>query len=286
MNTNISLSACAQKARLALEPKYGPGEARALVRTMFEELNGYTPVDLVVRGDVPVTDWLQRKVDDTVRRLLDNEPIQYIFGTARFHGLKLKVTPDVLIPRPETEEMVDLIADSAGKRTDLHVLDVCTGSGCIALALARTLPFSHIDAIDLSEKALAVARKNNEMLRCSVNFIRDDALKLKPSTEPLYDIIVSNPPYIAESERSSMHNNVLDHEPAMALFVPDDDPLRFYRAITRYAVGALLPGGELWFEINPHYAAEMKDMMAAEGLNDVQIIADMQKLQRFATGRK
>ncbi len=253
---------------------------------MFEELNGYTPVNLVVRGDVPATDWLQRKVDDTVRRLLDNEPIQYIFGTARFHGLKLMVTPDVLIPRPETEEMVDLIADSAGKRSDLHVLDVCTGSGCIALALARTLPFSNIDAIDLSEKALAVARKNNEMLHCSVNFMLEDALQLKPATEPQYDIIVSNPPYIAESERSSMQSNVLDHEPAMALFVPDDDPLRFYRAITRYAVGALLPGGELWFEINPHYAAEMKDMMAAEGLNDVQIIADMQKLQRFATGRK
>lgn len=286
MNTNLSLSACAQKARLALEPKYGPGEARAFVRTMFEELNGYTPVDLVVRGDVPVTDWLQRKVDDTVRRLLDNEPIQYIFGTARFHGLKLKVTPDVLIPRPETEEMVDLIADSAGKRTDLHVLDVCTGSGCIALALARTLPFSNIDAIDLSEKALAVARENNEMLHCSVNFMLEDALQLKPATEPRYDIIVSNPPYIAESERSSMQSNVLDHEPAMALFVPDDDPLRFYRAITRYAVGALQPGGELWFEINPHYAAEMKEMMAAEGMNDIQIIADMQKLQRFATGRK
>lgn len=260
---------------------YPRGEALWLWREMLMRIKGWGQVELAIKAGDEVSEYLQRKVEEVTERLLRKEPVQYIFGIAEFYGLQLKVTPDVLIPRPETAEMVDMIVKWSDGRTDLRVLDVCTGSGCIAVALARNLKFAQIAAIDLSSKALAVAAENVKALKVKVNLNLGDALQLKDETSPKYDIIVSNPPYIAESERASMDSNVVDHEPQMALFVPDSDPLRFYHAIARYAMTALVSGGVLYFEINPLYAIRLREELQQQGWDDVVVEADMQGLNRF-----
>lgn len=260
---------------------YPRGEALWLWREMLMRIKGWGQVELAIKASDEVSEYLQRKVEEVTERLLQKEPVQYIFGMAEFYGLQLKVTPDVLIPRPETAEMVDMIVKWADGRTDLRVLDLCTGSGCIAVALARNLKFAQIAAIDLSSKALEVAAENVKALKVKVNLKLGDALQLKDETSPRYDIIVSNPPYIAESERASMDSNVVDHEPQMALFVPDGDPLRFYHAIARYAMTALVSGGVLYFEINPLYAIRLREELQQQGWDDVVVEADMQGLNRF-----
>lgn len=264
-----------------LEEVYPRGEALWLWREMLMRIKGWGQVELAIKAGDEVSEYLQRKVEEVTERLLRKEPVQYIFGMAEFYGLQLKVTPDVLIPRPETAEMVDMIVKWADGRTDLRVLDLCTGSGCIAVALARNLKFAQIAAIDLSSKALAVAAENVKDLKVKVNLKLGDALQLKDETSPKYDIIVSNPPYIAESERASMDSNVVDHEPQMALFVPDSDPLRFYHAIARYAMTALVSGGILYFEINPLYSIRLREELQQQGWDDVVVEADMQGLNRF-----
>lgn len=264
-----------------LEEVYPRGEALWLWREMLMRIKGWGQVELAIKAGDEVSEYLQRKVEEVTERLLRKEPVQYIFGMAEFYGLQLKVTPDVLIPRPETAEMVDMIVKWADGRTDLRVLDLCTGSGCIAVALARNLKFAQIAALDLSSKALAVAAENAKALKVKVNLKLGDALQLKDETSPKYDIIVSNPPYIAESERASMDSNVVDHEPQMALFVPDSDPLRFYHAIARYAMTALVSGGVLYFEINPLYAIRLREELQQQGWDDVVVEADMQGLNRF-----
>lgn len=264
-----------------LEEVYPRGEALWLWREMLMRIKGWGQVELAIKAGDEVSEYLQRKVEEVTERLLRKEPVQYIFGMAEFYGLQLKVTPDVLIPRPETAEMVDMIVKWADGRTDLRVLDLCTGSGCIAVALARNLKFAQIAALDLSSKALAVAAENVKALKVKVNLKLGDALQLKDETSPKYDIIVSNPPYIAESERASMDSNVVDHEPQMALFVPDSDPLRFYHAIARYAMTALVSGGVLYFEINPLYAIRLREELQQQGWDDVVVEADMQGLNRF-----
>lgn len=277
----MTVKEVADKAFRRLAPRYGAGEARWMVRLMMEEFKNYSPVDMAVRGDFEAGENVERRIDETVGRLLNGEPIQYIFGRARFYGMNLKVTPDVLIPRPETEELVDLIVKDCGDRSDLRVLDVCTGSGCIAIALARNLPFSQVDAIDISGAALAVARSNAAELKAAIKFSEADALNMQAPEAGRYDIIVSNPPYIAEHERAEMDPNVLEHEPALALFVPDSDPLRFYIAIARYALKALREDGRLYFEINPLYASMLQEQMKRMGWSDVNVLADMQKKNRF-----
>ena len=280
----MTVKEVADKAYRSLAPRFGEGEARWMVRLMMEEYKNYSPVDMAVRGDFDAGENVERRIDETVGRLLNGEPIQYIFGKARFYGMNLKVTPDVLIPRPETEELVDLIVNDRGGERDLRVLDVCTGSGCIAIALARNLPFSEVDAIDISREALAVARENASELKTAVSFKEGDALRMGADGAE-YDIIVSNPPYIAEHERAEMDRNVLEHEPALALFVPDADPLRFYVAIARYALVALKEQGGLYFEINPLYASDLAGQMKAMGWCDVSILPDMQKKNRFLIAR-
>lgn len=280
----MTVKEVADKAYRSLAPRFGEGEARWMVRLMMEEFKNYSPVDMAVRGDFDAGENVERCIDETVGRLLNGEPIQYIFGKARFYGMNLKVTPDVLIPRPETEELVDLIVNDHGGERDLRVLDVCTGSGCIAIALARNLPFSEVDAIDISREALAVACENASELKAAVSFKEGDALRMGADGAE-YDIIVSNPPYIAEHERAEMDRNVLEHEPALALFVPDADPLRFYVAIARYALVALKEQGGLYFEINPLYASDLAGQMKAMGWSDVSILPDMQKKNRFLIAR-
>lgn len=281
---------CRRSVRDRLAAVYGATEAGWLTRMIFEHVAGYSTVDLAIKADEPLSDFMAGHIDAVVHRLLAHEPIQYIFGDARFCGLTLKVTPDTLIPRPETEQLVDMITDEAGDREDLDVLDIATGSGCIAIALARSLRFAHVRGTDISDKALEVARANAVLTRTRVDFVHADALKMEAPAQPQYDIIVSNPPYIAQSERAEMPRNVTEHEPALALFVPDDDPLEFYHAICRYAAGALRQGGRLYFELNPLFADRLvKEMTGAGGgtlWSDVELRRDMRGLVRFLTATR
>ncbi len=268
--------------RLSL--KYGTGEAKAMGRIIFENMKGWSAVDLAIKANEPMTDFMAAKIDGVVDRLLNDEPIQYIFGVADFYGMKLKVTADTLIPRPETAELVDIIVKE-NQRKDLRVLDLGTGSGCIAIALARNLPFADVTAVDISGKALDVARENASALHSRVSFVQGDILKLADdgvrSGEGNFDVIVSNPPYIADSERSGMEKNVLEHEPASALFVPDDNPLEFYDAILKFAVLFLADGGRVYFEINPRYVREMVSLCRTYGFDDVDEMRDSYGKLRF-----
>lgn len=262
-----------------LVPMYGERETRWMVRDIFEDVNGYSAVDLVVRRDEEMSDFAIERVSKMLSRLSQGEPLQYILGYAHFCGNRFKVTPATLIPRPETQELVDRIIDE-NKSADLRVLDVGTGTGCIAITLARALRFSSVKAIDISQDALIVARENAQALKVDVDFRKEDALALKDDGTR-YDIIVSNPPYIVDCERAGMNSNVLDYEPHLALFGPDDDPLRFYEAITRYASEALADNGKLYFEINPRYVEPMKVMLNKWGFAQVEVIRDISARDRF-----
>lgn len=269
-----------KKLRDALRPIYGDRETEAIIRIIFHYIKGWSVADMLMHEHEPLSPFVKKEVDDILARLLRHEPIQYITGEARFHGMEFHVTPDVLIPRPETDELVDIITDKWGDISDLRVLDIATGSGCIAISLARTLPFANVEAMDVSEKALEVAEGNARNLKAKVNFINADIFRWTPDKDR-YDIIVSNPPYIDESEKSAMEKNVLDYEPASALFVPDSDPLVFYRRIAEVCKDSLTARGMIYFEINPRHAEAMRDMMNGLGYSDVEIIKDSFEKDRF-----
>lgn len=284
MENEITLQALTVRMKERLASAVAPDEAQAMVRTIFGALKGWTPVDLALKRDSTVSDFMARKAMQAVERVVAGEPLQYVLGETRFYGNTLAVTPAVLIPRPETEELVDMIvSDNTGE--DLRVLDLCTGSGCIAVSLARALRFPVVTAVELSEDALEVARENGERLRVKVDFRREDVLAMRDDGSR-YDIIVSNPPYVLDSERSQMSPRVLDNEPAMALFVPDDDPLRFYKAIVAYASDALVAGGRLYLEINPMEVDGIRRLLVDAGLEDIDMIRDMTGRERFAKARK
>ncbi len=257
-----------------LTPLYGRDEAVAIARLVMESLFGLTLTDIVCGRADSLSAEDQARLDAVSVRLATGEPVQYVLGEASFCGRMFHVAPGVLIPRPETETLCQTVIDTMGQQTAPRVLDIGTGSGCIAVTLALGLNQPQVTAWDISDDALAIARDNARRLQAPVTFERRDALRLQAEMEPQWDIIVSNPPYVTLSERATMHDNVLRHEPATALFVPDNDPLRFYRAIAAYAVTALRPGGRLFFEINPRFANEMNTMLNEMGYNDVSIIKD------------
>lgn len=272
-------------SRSRLTPVYGGSEASWLLRIIMEHLKGWNQVELLMRADKEVSDFLVSSVNAVLDRLLHHEPIQYIFGDTYWHGMTLKVSPDVLIPRPETEELVDLIVKD-NQQSDLKVLDVCTGSGCIAVALAKFLNFPQVTAIDISQPALAIARENAALQKVKVTFETADALDLGKTLTGKYDIIVSNPPYVMESEKSAMDRNVLDHEPGLALFVPDSDPLKFYKAIATYAYTALEDNGRLYFELNPLTADVLRKWLSQSGWSDVTLLPDINAKTRFLIARR
>lgn len=251
-----------------------------MVRLIFCALKGWDAAGLIVNWDRPVSDYIVDKTRQIMARLEGGEPLQYVLGEAYFYGMDLKVTPAVLIPRPETEELVDMIVD-ANKRDDLRVLDVGTGSGAIAIALSRNLLFARVTALDISEAALDVARANAAALHADIRFVHEDIFRYEPAPDS-FDIVVSNPPYIAESEKKYMQRNVLEHEPPGALFVPDENPLVYYSRIAAVAGRGLVPGGKLYFEINPLFASQLKAMLEADGYVDVEITEDSSRKKRFA----
>lgn len=270
----------------SLTPAVGPTEASAMSQEIFRYLLGLEPVNVVLEGSRSVEPETVAAATRICDEVINGSPLQYVLGYAWFMGMKLAVKRGVLIPRPETAQLVDIIVDQWKDRSDLQVLDIGTGSGCIAIALARALPFPTVWATDINDDALAIARRNAVAMHVRILYTRDDIFTMKLPAASHYDIIVSNPPYITEKERATMDPRVSEWEPASALFVPDSDPLRFYRAIAHYASTALKPDGTLYFEINPPYANDLKAMLAEYGFSDVDIIRDFRGLNRFAVCRR
>ncbi|KOO68687.1 peptide chain release factor N(5)-glutamine methyltransferase [Xylanibacter rarus] len=267
-----------------LEPLYGNGEARAVTDYVLDVCFGLSKADILCGAVEEMTAEKTAELNKIFGRLTEGEPVQYVLGRAEFSGRWFNVRPGVLIPRPETEELCAWITADSKASASPKVLDIGTGSGCIAITLQLDMPESKVTAWDISADALDVARENAQQLGANVNFVKQDALNAKPEGE--WDVIVSNPPYICEKEKKDMAVNVLEHEPHTALFVPDADPLLFYRAITRLAVQTLSKGGRLYFEINPIYADDTCRMMRAEGMTAVELRSDMYGKQRMAKGVK
>lgn len=280
---------------------YDQREARAVARMLVEEKFSLSFADIICGGVEALPDADKQWIEAAVKRLEQGEPIQYVLGWAWFGGLKFNVRSGVLIPRPETEWLVDNICAHPAPSNDrpLRILDIGTGSGCIALSIKQRLPETYVEAWDISTEALSIAADNARSLSLDVVWRQQDALNITPNVlsttpndnsvvpdSPLWDVIVSNPPYICERERTDMARNVLEHEPSTALFVPDTDPLMFYRAITRYAVGSLNEGGRLLFECNTLYAGDTARMMADEGMTATQVYDDCFGKPRFAVGKR
>lgn len=260
---------------------YGAREARSVALLAVTELAGLPLSALLSDPDAPLE---IAALDDAVEQLAAGRPVQYVLGHTEFCGLDLIVREGVLIPRPETEELVQSVARAhpAARR----ILDVGTGSGCIALALKGLLPEAEVFAADISEEALAVAAENSRRTGLAVTLRRADALTGLAEVFPeRFDIIVSNPPYVPQSDREAMHVNVKEFEPGLALFVPDDDPLRFYRAIARAAREMLAPGGALWFEIYAPAAEAMHTLLEAEGYERTELKKDMYNKPRMVCSR-
>ena len=283
----------------SLTPLYDAGEAQAIVRTVLDVKYGMTLTDIICGKVNELSADEERKLEEIIIRLQKGEPVQYVLGEADFAGRPFHVEPGVLIPRPETAELCQWIEkdmieksivssgdspedspeDSSGnspQATDdaRRILDICTGSGCIAITLGLNIPNSEVTGWDISEDALRIAQGNVEMLKArNVRIEYQDALALPKAAEAA-DLIVSNPPYICEKEKADMEKNVLEHEPSLALFVPDEDPLKFYRAIAEYASSALKSGGTLYFEINPIYEKETREMLLKLDFKDIETKED------------
>lgn len=266
----------------ALAAAYPEGEVRAFVRILFEEWMHYSTVDIYMRADSEVPPFVVEKMHHAVQRLLRHEPIQHIVGVAHFHGHRFAVSKHTLIPRPETEQLVDMIVDRNQDVPDLCVLDIGTGSGCIACSLARALRFAEVHAFDISQPALDLAAENARNLGVKVAFHHVDILNAVPQPQQFH-IIVSNPPYICMHEQQLMEDNVLRYEPHSALFVPDNDPLLFYRGIARYASVALKPGGKLYFEINAAYGNDTAKLLSEFHFADIEVVRDFYGRDRFVS---
>lgn len=267
----------------ALMALYDENEARALARVVFDELLGISTAYLLSEPNHLLTESEILTVHFAFKDLLKGKPIQYITGKAYFRKLSLHVEPGVLIPRPETEELVGLVVEEIKHKRGLRILDIGTGSGCISISLAKELKNADVYATDVKDKALFVAKKNTENHDCNVTFLKNDIL------DPTHwhalpthlDLVVSNPPYVLESEKKEMHSNVVDFEPPEALFVTDEDPLIFYKAIARVTQTLLIPGGKLYFEINEKLGKETAYLLKEAGYDGIMIMNDFRGKQRF-----
>lgn len=270
--------------RSRLQPYYTAEEVSALSRIVCCDLLGQAPTDYYLGKDIVLSSKKEQELEDILQRLSRFEPLQYIEGRTLFLGREFWVAPGVLIPRPETEELVELMLKEIP--ADARILDVGTGSGCIAISLAKELPDALVTAWDVSPEALSVARANARKLQADVRFVECDVLACQVDEVGLYDVIVSNPPYVTEAEKADMEPNVLQWEPSLALFVPDDDPLRFYRRIAVLGRDMLTDGGRLYFEINRAYGREMVEMLRTMGYVRVRVEKDLSQNDRFVIAEK
>jgi release factor glutamine methyltransferase len=263
---------------------YPVSEIEGFTRIIFEVVCGWSFTEQVVKKHDKVLKTDFSNIQKIVFRLKKFEPIQYILGETEFYGLKIKVNPSVLIPRPETEELVQWITQSK-LPVNARILDIGTGSGCIALALKSLLKNAEVFGVDVSENALVVARQNAIENSLDVVFFQSDILNWKECEWKIYDVIVSNPPYIRESEKKQMHANVLEYEPSNALFVNDNDPLVFYRAISVFSKKYLAKNGKLFFEINENLGLEMNELLLEYGFRYIEMRKDINDKTRMVSCR-
>ena len=265
-----------------LTPIYEAGEAKAIVRNVLEMQFHLSFADILCGKVTELSADNQAELEKIMIRLEKSEPVQYVLGTAFFYGRPFHVAPGVLIPRPETTELCQWIIEAPKEGS---ILDIGTGSGCIAITLAIELPQAHVSAWDISEEALTIAKANANVLNAHVNFEKQDALA-PLIDERKWDIIVSNPPYIEPKEREEMEKNVLEYEPAIALFAPESNPIAFYQSIGNYAAKTLLPGGLLYFELNPLTANAVGSYLESIGFKDIEYREDQFHKQRFLKAKK
>ena len=263
-----------RQIREALHGSYTDAEALSLAKMLLVEVFGFSTLELYGGKDRGFSEKEQEVLSDIVCRLQNHEPIQYIIGRETFMGLVFEVNENVLIPRPETQELVNWILEDRRADEGCKILDIGTGSGCIPISLAHFMRGAELEAWDISDGALDVARRNASQNEVKVLFRKQNVLEVVPSSS-CYDVIVSNPPYITEKEKVDMEANVLDWEPSIALFVPDTDPLLFYRKIAELGLEMLVAGGALYFEINRAYGEMMKTMLEDMGYNNVELRKDM-----------
>lgn len=261
-----------KKIGQALSAVYDGQELESVSRALCLELLDIDKADFYTKAKLSFDSDRDSRLDAALKRLEKGEPLQYVLGNAPFCGLNFKVGPGVLVPRPETGELVSwVISETSGPA---GILDIGTGSGCIAVTLASKMPQCTVKGWDISDEALSYARSNSELNGTDVVFEKHDVLA-SDLPEARFDVIVSNPPYIIEKEKSDIDRTVLDYEPALALFVPDNDPLLFYRAIAMFGKRALKPCGSLYFEINPMFSGQLKQLLERSGYHNVTLRRDI-----------
>lgn len=266
---------------------YPPEEAREMAFMLLDHYFGLRKADVLADKPLPANrtepDWFR-----IIERLNRQEPIQHVIGTTIFCGLEFEVSPDVLIPRPETEDLIRLIMHDFADQTErpVRVIDIGTGSGCLAVTLARFLPQSDVTAYDVSEEALAMARRNADKLNAEVSFRHQDILQVAQRQVGTFDCVVSNPPYVTRSEAAQMDRNVLEYEPDVALFVDDADPLIFYKAVADFAAHNLSDVGVCYVEINERFGEATKAVFDDRGFQNVQIYKDIHGKDRSVRATK
>jgi release factor glutamine methyltransferase len=282
---NNTMQPTIQYIRKELKSIYPEREIESLIRLIFHHLKKYSLTDLALNRHESLSPDEVSAIRDITVKLKAGEPVQYVLGYTDFAGMHLKVNPSVLIPRPETEELTNWISQS-GYETG-EALDIGTGSGCIAMAIKRNIPGINVSGCDISPEALETARQNAENAKLNIRFFIADILRWKEVRWPSkYDLIVSNPPYVTESEKQYMHPNVLDFEPGQALFVPDSRPLVYYEAIVQFSREMLNPGGDLYFEINERFGAQMAELLEDHGFEKIEIKRDIHGRERMIRGKK
>lgn len=275
----------AQYIRENIQAAYPEPEAGAIAQLVLQHILKKSRMQLSLSQQEEVSSEQEEQVQQAVERLQRQEPVQYVLGTAHFYGLDLQVDERVLIPRPETEELVDLVVREHKGHTGLQVLDICTGSGCIPLALAANLQTNKVYGLELLEGALQVARANARQLKLPIAWLQQDVFEPILGIAPhSLDIITSNPPYVKEQEKALMRTNVLEFEPHLALFVPDEDPLKYYRRIAEVGAALLKKGGRLYFEINEQYGEEVRQLLLQAGFEQAQVVQDLFGKDRIVKG--
>lgn len=263
-----------------LQNLYTPNEAVSIALLVLEDVTGMQRSRLKAFEQDELRGEILENIHPILDELKTGKPVQYILGTAEFYGSKFLVNPATLIPRPETEELVEWILSSQQSKAQqsISIVDIGTGTGCIAISIKKHLNNAQLSAIDISEQALNTARKNAIVNKVDINFIQRDILNYKEENELLnsqFDVIVSNPPYVTNADKALMHSNVLNFEPHAALFVTDDEPLLFYKAIIRFALRMLKTGGELYFEINEAFGKEMIDLLTNNNFKNIELKKDL-----------
>jgi release factor glutamine methyltransferase len=285
MTSLHTLSDVVREYRAELGDIYSDNEIRTIGYLVSEHLLNYSKIDFHLKDQEPISAEMAEKFRHSLERLKHGEPVQYITGSTEFYGLPLRVDRRVLIPRPETEEMVDWIIRE-NRDLPVRILDAGTGSGCIAVSLAVNMPEASLSACDISEEALNLAMNNAKLNRASIRFFIYDLLGKKDILPEKYEVIVSNPPYVRLGEKVMMKRNVLDYEPGLALFVPDEDPLLYYRSLILLGRRYLYDGGKLYLEINERFPAEVVRLMENAGFYGIEVRRDLYGKARMVRGRK